>query len=50
MNKYQLTYIDMHPQPQPIKTRYSLSDYLGAVLFAVCIGAPFAGFFFIYGA
>ena len=48
MSKHQLTYIDMHPQA--IKTRYSLSDYLGAVLFAVCIGAPFAAFFIIYGA
>ena len=48
MTKHQLTYIDLHPQP--IKTHYTLSDYLGAVLFAVCICAPFAGFFFIYGA
>ena len=48
MTKHQLTYIDMHPQR--VKTRYSLSDYLGAVLFAVCIGAPFAGFFYFYGA
>jgi hypothetical protein len=48
MNKHQLTYIDMHPQP--IKTRYTLSDYLGAVFFAFCIGAPFAAFFIIYGA
>jgi hypothetical protein len=48
MNKHQLTYIDMHPQP--IKTRYTLSDYLGAVFFALCIAAPFAAFFIIYGA
>ena len=48
MTKHQLTYIDMHPQR--VKTRYTLPDYLGAVFFAVCIGAPFAGFFFIYGA
>lgn len=48
MTKHQLTYIDMHPQR--VKTRYSLSDYLGAVLFSVCIGAPFAGFFYFYGA
>jgi hypothetical protein len=27
-----------------------LSDYLGAVFFAFCIGAPFAAFFIIYGA
>lgn len=25
-------------------------DILGAVLFALCIGAPFAGFFYFYGA
>lgn len=25
-------------------------DILGAVLFALCIGAPFAGFFYLYGA
>lgn len=48
MSKHQLTYIDMHPQP--VKTRYTLSDYIGAVLFALCIGAPFAGFFYFYGA
>jgi hypothetical protein len=48
MNKHQLTYIDLHPQP--IKTRYTLSDYLGAVFFALCIGAPFAAYFIIYGA
>ena len=48
MNKHQLTYIDLHPQA--IKTRYTLSDYLGAVLFAACIAAPFVGFFYFYGA
>lgn len=48
MSKHQLTYIDMHPQP--VKTRYTLSDYIGAVLFALCIGGPFAGFFYFYGA
>jgi hypothetical protein len=25
-------------------------DIIGAVLFAVCIGAPFAGYFYFYGA
>ena len=35
---------------QAVKTRYTLSDYLGAALFALCIAAPFAGFFYIYGA
>lgn len=25
-------------------------DILGALFFAVCIGAPFAGFFYFYGA
>jgi hypothetical protein len=48
MSKHQLTYIDLHPQP--VKTRYALSDYMGAVFFALCIGAPFAGYFYIYGA
>lgn len=48
MNKHQLNYIDLYPQP--IKTRYTLSDYLGAVFLGVCIGAPFAAFFYIYGA
>jgi hypothetical protein len=48
MSKHQLTYIDLHPAP--IKTRYTLSDYLGAVFFALCIGAPFAAYFIIYGA
>lgn len=48
MNKHQLTYIDMHPQA--IKTRYTLSDYLGAAFFALCIGGPFAAFFYFYGA
>lgn len=46
MNKHQLTYIDLHPQA--IKTHWT--DYLGAVLFALCIAAPFAAFFIIYGA
>lgn len=48
MSKHQLTYIDMHPQA--IKTRYTLSDYIGAVLFALCIGGPFAAYFYFYGA
>ncbi len=48
MTKQQLTYVDMHPQA--VKTRYTLSDYLGAVFFALCIGGPFAAFFIIYGA
>lgn len=48
MNKHQLTYIDLHPQG--IKVRYTLSDYAGAVFFAACIAAPFAAFFYIYGA
>lgn len=48
MSKHQLTYIDLHPQV--VKTRYTLSDYLGAVFFALCIAAPFAGFFYFYGA
>lgn len=47
MNKHQLTYIDLHPER--VKTRYALSDYLGAVFFAACIAAPFAAFFIIYG-
>lgn len=47
MSRHQLTYIDLHPAR--VKTRYCLSDYLGAVLFALCIAAPFAAFFIIYG-
>ena len=27
-----------------------LIDIIGAILFAACIGAPFAGFFYFYGA
>lgn len=28
----------------------TLLDIFGALLFAACIGAPFAAFFYIYGA
>ena len=28
----------------------TLLDILGAVLFALCIGGPFAAYFYIYGA
>jgi hypothetical protein len=27
-----------------------LSEFIDALLFALCIGAPFAGFFYFYGA
>ena len=27
-----------------------ISDVINAALFALCIGTPFAGFFYIYGA
>ena len=41
MNKHQLTYIDMHPQP----VKQPRNEWLYALLFAVCIGAPFALYF-----
>lgn len=41
MNRHDLHYIDMHPQP--IKPHPS--EWVYALLFAACIGAPFALYF-----
>ena len=38
---HKLTYIDMHPEP----IKQPRSEWLCALLFAVCIGAPFALYF-----
>lgn len=44
MSKHTLHYIDMHPEP--IKPRREwLSVLIAALLFAACIGAPFALYF-----
>lgn len=38
---HKLTYIDMHPEP----VKQPRGEWLYALLFAVCIGAPFALYF-----
>lgn len=42
---HKLTYIDMHPQPIKQPRRKWLSVLIAALLFAACIGAPFALYF-----
>lgn len=41
MNRHKLTYIQLHPQP----VKQPCSEWLYALLFAACIGAPFALYF-----